>query len=117
MSGILCAKNAWETQSCTMPQASEARIDSALEPSIKKAYWTEAREELRRQVGTLRFDLNTLAEAKPKEARKIALDAKKTFIAQVEALDLALVKKDGAKASALLGSTKSALDVALASVL
>lgn len=31
-------------------KASEARIDSDLEPFIKKNYWTEAREQLRRQV-------------------------------------------------------------------
>lgn len=36
---------------------SERRIDEALEPSLRKAYWTEAREELRRQVGTLSFDI------------------------------------------------------------
>ncbi len=45
---------------------------------------TEAREELRRQVGTLRFDLNTLASAKgDKASRKAALDLKKNFFAKV----------------------------------
>jgi hypothetical protein len=37
----------------------------------------EAREQLRRQVGTLRFDLNTLAQAQPKDAKKKALELKK----------------------------------------
>jgi hypothetical protein len=46
---------------------------------------TEAREELRRQVGTLRFDLNTLASTKPKEAKKEALAARKEFIRAVSA--------------------------------
>ena len=44
---------------------------------------TEAREELRRQVGTLRFDLNTLASIKPKDEKKKALALRKEFIAQV----------------------------------
>lgn len=44
---------------------------------------TEAREELRRQVGTLRFDLNTLASTKPKDAKKDALAARKEFIRAV----------------------------------
>lgn len=96
---------------------SEARIDSKIEPSIKNNYWTEAREELRRQVGNLRFDLNTLASAKTKDEKKAALNAKKEFIAKVEALDLALRKKDEASALSALASTKSALDTVLATVL
>ena len=44
---------------------------------------TEAREELRRQVGTLRFDLNALASTKAKDAKKDALAARKEFIAKV----------------------------------
>lgn len=49
---------------------------------------TEAREELRRQVGTLRFDLNTLASTKGKEAKKDALAARKEFIRAVSVLPL-----------------------------
>lgn len=45
---------------------------------------TEAREELRRQLGTLRFDLNSLATAKPgKEEKKKALALRKDFIRSV----------------------------------
>lgn len=47
---------------------------------------TEAREELRRQVGTLRFDLNTLASTKGKEAKKDALAARKEFIRAVSVI-------------------------------
>jgi len=96
---------------------SEARIDSAIKPSVDKAYWTEAREELRRQVGTLRFDLNALASAKPKEEKKKALALKKEFLAAVEALDLALVNKNESKALDALTKTKSSLDSVLAAVL
>lgn len=98
-------------------KASQVIISSKLEPSIQSAYWTEAREELRRQVGTLRFDLNALASAKTNADKKIALAAKKTFINQVEALDLALVKKDKTTALAALDSTKTALDSVLATLL
>merc|ERR1711881_160145 len=35
---------------------SKKRITTEVLPSIKKAYWTEAKEALRRQVGTLRID-------------------------------------------------------------
>ena len=97
-------------------KSSEARIDSKLAPSISKSYWTEAREELRRQVGTLRFDLNALASAKPAEAKKAALAAKKEFIAQVEALDFALRKKNQSAAAAALASTQAALDKVIAAV-
>jgi hypothetical protein len=36
-------------------------------------------------VGTLRFDLNTLASTKEKEAKKAALVARKDFLAAVRA--------------------------------
>merc|ERR1711907_171781 len=58
---------------------SKKRITQEVLPYIKKAYWTEAREALRLQVGTLRFDINTLAETKTKSEKKEALVAKKQF--------------------------------------
>lgn len=96
---------------------SEARIDSTLTEFVSKAYWTEAREELRRQVGTLRFDLAALASSKEKTARKAALALNKEFIAEVEGLDFAIRKKDKESALKKLVSTKTALDNALASLL
>merc|ERR1712232_681220 len=45
---------------------SKRRIAQDVLPFIEKAYWTEAKEALRLQVGTLRFDLNTLAATKGK---------------------------------------------------
>jgi photosystem II oxygen-evolving enhancer protein 3 len=99
-------------------KASEARIDSGLEPFVSKAYWTEAREELRRQVGTLRFDLNTLASAKGGKAeKKQGLALSKGFIAAVEDLDLSLRKKDKTAALAKLGTAKAKLDEVLAYLL
>jgi len=70
------------------------RIQTSVVPFVKKAYWTEAKEELRRQVGTLRFDLNTLASAKPKAEKKAALAAKAAFIKDLEEFDLQIRKKD-----------------------
>merc|ERR1719299_45186 len=55
---------------------SKKRIIQEVPPYIKKAYWTEAKEALRLQVGTLRFDLNTIAETKPKLEMKAAIAAK-----------------------------------------
>lgn len=96
---------------------SESRIDTLLEPLVQKQYWTEAREELRRQVGTLRFDLNTLASAKSSKAeKKAALAARKDFVTSVEALDLALRKKDRDSALSKLAVAKSSLDKALAAL-
>ena len=96
---------------------SEKRIDSAIAPSVDKAYWTEAREELRRQVGTLRFDLNALASAKAgKEDKKKALALSKDFLAAVEDLDLALRKKDKASAAAKLQVAQAKLDAVLSVV-
>jgi photosystem II oxygen-evolving enhancer protein 3 len=97
---------------------SEARIDSAVAPSIEKAYWTEAREELRRQLGTLRFDLNSLATAKPgKEEKKKALALRKDFIRSVEDLDLALRQKNKEAALSKLNVAKANLDTVIANLL
>jgi hypothetical protein len=54
-------------------------------PSLLR-HRTEAREQLRRQVGTLRFDLQTLATTKTvKEEKKKALELRKAFIQSVRA--------------------------------
>ncbi|KAG2445394.1 hypothetical protein HXX76_000016 [Chlamydomonas incerta] len=95
---------------------SEARIDADLDVFIKKSYWTEAREQLRRQVGNLRFDLNTLASTKEKEAKKAALGLRKEFIQAVEDLDFALREKDQASAAKKLEITKAKLDSVLAAL-
>ncbi|GBF91423.1 oxygen-evolving enhancer [Raphidocelis subcapitata] len=97
---------------------SEKRLDSDVLPSINKAYWTEAREELRRQVGTLRFDLNTLASAKAgKEEKKAALALRKEFLAAVEDLDNALRLKKKDDALAKLPVAQAKLDNVLKAVL
>lgn len=73
---------------------SVARINGKLGSNIEKKYWTEAREELRRQVGTLSFDINTLAASLGKADRKEVDALKKTLKAEVTALDFAIRKKN-----------------------
>ena len=86
------------------------RIKSDVPVAIKKAYWTEAREQLRRQVGYLRFDINTLADQKDKAGKKAVLALKKDLVANLEATDLAIRKKDGAKAEAAFAKAVASLD-------
>mmetsp|Transcript_10102 Transcript_10102/g.18410 ORF Transcript_10102/g.18410 Transcript_10102/m.18410 type:complete len:235 (-) Transcript_10102:459-1163(-) len=61
---------------------------------VDKAYWTEGRNILRRLVGTLRFDLAALADTKSGAAKKEAIATNKAFFADLEALDLAMYKKN-----------------------
>lgn len=58
-----------------------SRIKTRIPGSIQKGYWVEAREELRRQAGTMRFDLDTVAlSLTDKAARKKAIkDSDKFF--------------------------------------
>ena len=92
---------------------SQRRIESELEPFIQKAYWTEAREQLRRQVGTLRFDINALSAQLPKAARKETEALKKSFVSEVSDLDFALRKKNKESALKELADTKAALSAVL----
>jgi len=68
-------------------------------------------------VGTLRFDLNTLASQKPKEDRKKALALSQEFLTAVEDLDLALRKKSKDSALAKLQVAQAKLDTALSALL
>merc|ERR1712176_742750 len=71
---------------------SQKRFSSVLD-DIKVAYWSDAGNALRRQVGTLRFDLNTLAETKGPSEKKAALALKKQYFADIQSLDLAIREK------------------------
>jgi photosystem II oxygen-evolving enhancer protein 3 len=88
-------------------------ISKDMPPLIQKAYWTQAKEKLRLQVGTLRFDLNTLAAAKPsKSEKKSALAANKAFIVSAEKLDFAIRQKNKADAEKAYAQMMSAFDAA-----
>ncbi|CAL5218479.1 g165 [Coccomyxa viridis] len=95
---------------------SEERVDVKLPEFVKKKYWTEAREELRRQVGTLRFDLSSLAAGLDKPKRKEAARLQKDFFQKVDDLDYAIRIKSLEKASEALAAAQSALDTAIAAV-
>merc|ERR1719378_1635161 len=96
---------------------SKKRITQEVLPYIKKAYWTKAKEALRLQVGTLRFDLNTLAETKPKAEKKAALAAKKQFFNEIEKVDFAIREKKMDAALEAYDTAISSLDGVLAKVL
>jgi photosystem II oxygen-evolving enhancer protein 3 len=69
-------------------------------------------------VGTLRFDLETLASAKAGKAeKKAALALRKEFLAAVEDLDLALRLKKQDAALAKLPVAQTKLDAVLQAVL
>merc|ERR1712193_464485 len=96
---------------------SKTRITKEVLPYIEKAYWTEAKEALRLQVGTLRFDLNTLAETKSKSEKKAALAAKKQFFNDIEKVDFAIREKKMEAAPKAYGVAVSSLDSVLTQVL
>merc|ERR1712118_490498 len=90
---------------------SKKRITQEVLPYIKKAYCTKAKEALRLQVGTLRFDLNTLAETKPKAEKKVALAAKKQFFDDIDKVDFAIREKKIEAALSAYKTAVSSLDV------
>merc|ERR1711869_160462 len=96
---------------------SKTRITKEVLPYIEKAYWTEAKEALRLQVGTLRFDLNTLAATKPKSEKKSALAAKKKFFYDIERVDFAIREKKMQAALKAYETAASSLDVVIAKLL
>merc|ERR1719213_131096 len=96
---------------------SKKRIVQEALPYVKKAYWVEAKESLRLQVGTLRFDLNTLAEIKPRAERKAALAAKKQFFDDIEKVDFAIREKKMDAALTAYDTALASLDVALKKLL
>jgi len=95
---------------------SESRIDTKLPAFVEKKYWTLAREELRGQLGTLRFDINTVAETLGKDGKKKALAAKVDFLKAADGLDFAIRTKNPEKAATALAATRATLDAALAAL-
>ena len=84
-------------QTAIRAKDSISRLDQDMATYVDKAYWTQARNELRRQVGTMRYDINNLVELKGSGEA----DAK-TFYKNVEKLDFAIRQKDSAAAKAAL---------------
>eukprot|EP00177_Eucheuma_denticulatum_P000125 GFKZ01000222.1.p1 GENE.GFKZ01000222.1~~GFKZ01000222.1.p1 ORF type:complete len:202 (-),score=30.87 GFKZ01000222.1:106-711(-) len=98
--------------------ASAKRIEGPLGDYINKSYWTEAREELRRQVGNFRQDLNTIASSKASKVERKEAQAKaKALIGACEELDYAIQTKDLPKAQKLYGAVKKELSTFTSSAL
>eukprot|EP01024_Parvocaulis_polyphysoides_P042784 TRINITY_DN3904_c1_g1_i3.p3 TRINITY_DN3904_c1_g1~~TRINITY_DN3904_c1_g1_i3.p3 ORF type:complete len:208 (-),score=38.18 TRINITY_DN3904_c1_g1_i3:201-824(-) len=108
--GITQMKSSLEATKARAVESSK-RIQTEVAQNIEKKYWTSASNALRNQVGTLRFDLNTLAAAKESKAdRQAANQAAKEFFAQVENLDLALKEKNQDKINKAYASVIQSLN-------
>jgi len=94
----------------TAARASEsvARLNKDVSVYVDKKYWTQAGNEIRRQVGTLRYDINNLVESKNGDS-KVAKDFYKTL----ESLDFAIRQKDQSAAKTYLGEVQSKADAIL----
>uniref|UniRef100_A0A061RFT2 Photosystem II oxygen-evolving enhancer protein 3 n=1 Tax=Tetraselmis sp. GSL018 TaxID=582737 RepID=A0A061RFT2_9CHLO len=108
--GLVQARSSIASTKARVAEASK-RIKDAVAEDIKKEYWTDAKEELRRQVGTLRFDLNTLASSTgDKAARKAALGVNKDLLKKIEELDFQIRSKNKEKALSKLEIVVTSLD-------
>jgi len=77
---------------------SAARLDK-VGAAIEKQYWVNGREELRRFLGTLRFDINTLAATSPPSTAKKLLATKKDMFDNIDKMDFAMRSKNQAAAA------------------
>lgn len=86
----VCAKDAANEERTCGSTARSTHTHARSLPSVRLCppCRTQARNQLRRQVGTLRFDLNTLAQTKAKEDKKKALQLRKEFITKVRTNEL-----------------------------
>ena len=91
------------TTAQTVVRASESikRLNEDVGEYVSKAYWTQAANELRRQVGTLRFDMNNLVADKSGDNKQA-----KAFYASIEKLDFAIRQKDQAAATTAIAAVQ-----------
>ncbi|ABP00039.1 psbQ, PSII-Q, OEE3, photosystem II polypeptide, oxygen evolving enhancer 3 [Ostreococcus lucimarinus CCE9901] len=101
------------SQKETAARATESvtRINKDVGEYVGKKYWTQASNELRRQVGTLRFDINNLVEIKGADAAQA-----KAFYKKLENLDFSIRQKDQEAATALLADVQETASALLASL-
>lgn len=98
----------------TKARAAESikRVKVDVADYVSKKYWTQAGNELRRQVGTLRFDLANLADAKGAGKYEVS-----TLVKSIEDLDFSIRKKSPEAAAAAIASVTSAAAAVTASLL
>merc|ERR1719174_185425 len=73
-------------------QEGKKRLEGDVKTFVDKQFWYDAKQELRRQLGYMSVDMNTLiATSKDKNA---ATSLKKDFFTSIDNLDFAIRKKD-----------------------
>mmetsp|Transcript_3650 Transcript_3650/g.13476 ORF Transcript_3650/g.13476 Transcript_3650/m.13476 type:complete len:208 (+) Transcript_3650:64-687(+) len=98
-------------QTAVRAKESLSRLDQDMVTYVNKAYWTQAANELRRQVGTMRFDINNLVENKGTGKAEA-----KAFFKSVEKLDFAIRQKDKDAAIAALAVAQTQGDALMKSL-
>ncbi|WOK91880.1 oxygen-evolving enhancer protein 3-1, chloroplastic-like [Canna indica] len=83
---------------------------------IDKKQWPYVINDLRLKAGYLRFDLNTIISAKPKEEKKPLKELTKELFAAIDELDHAAKIKSTPEAEKYYAVTKSLLDDVLAKI-
>ncbi|QDZ23969.1 oxygen evolving enhancer protein 3 [Chloropicon primus] len=68
------------------------RLEKDVKDYVSKAYWYDAKQELRRQLGYMSGDMDTLIAST--SDKKTGLSMKKDFFTAVDNLDFAIRKKD-----------------------
>eukprot|EP00216_Chloropicon_sp_CCMP2111_P001751 CAMPEP_0198241492 /NCGR_PEP_ID=MMETSP1446-20131203/6302_1 /TAXON_ID=1461542 ORGANISM="Unidentified sp, Strain CCMP2111" /NCGR_SAMPLE_ID=MMETSP1446 /ASSEMBLY_ACC=CAM_ASM_001112 /LENGTH=197 /DNA_ID=CAMNT_0043924347 /DNA_START=124 /DNA_END=717 /DNA_ORIENTATION=- len=87
---------------------SKSRIENDLVQYINANRWETSRAELRRQLGNLSLDMNTLIAASSDKKGSAAL--KKEFFTEIDSLDFSLRKKNEEKALKYQASAVSKLN-------
>jgi len=76
---------------------SKKRIESDVKTYVDKASWYAAKQELRRQLGTMSADMNSLVASSSDKKKGASL--KKEFFTSIDALDFAIRQKNQDAAS------------------
>ena len=97
----------------TKARATESlnRINKDVPEYVEKAYWSQAGMELRRQLNTMRFDINNLVDEKGGDRTQA-----KKFYQAVEALDFQIRSKDKDGATAAVATVQDLGNALLASL-
>lgn len=85
-------------------------IATEIPPLISKEYYPVAQRELRRQVGYLRFDCNTIIASQGRAERKVTKGAKEDLLNAIEVLDFNLNEKQQGESAAALTNVNVAFD-------
>jgi photosystem II oxygen-evolving enhancer protein 3 len=97
----------------TKARATESlnRINKDVPEYVEKAYWSQAGMELRRQLNTMRFDINNLVDEKGGDRTQA-----KKFYQAVEALDFQIRSKDKDGATAAVATVQDLGNALIASL-